>query len=228
MEAEYLLGHPVRHWTVDLSGRSLDLVGPANEDDLLESPDVQARFEADEYLPYWGQLWPSAVMLAAFVLQDQLGSGRSALEIGCGLGLVALGARLAGWNVLATDYDETALAFTRENARRNDLGPVQTRLLDWRHPMVTQRFDRILASDVLYERRNHEPVISLINHLLAGGGIALISDPNRKMAAGFVEMLRRAGLSCQTTSTHAYQPYGRYVKGTIYRVWREPVRANDA
>src|SRR3954470_2361950 len=68
-------------------------------------------------VPYWADLWPSALVLA-----DEL-SGRSltgvrVVELGCGLGLGAIVAALAGADALATDHDRDAVAFARDNGRR--------------------------------------------------------------------------------------------------------------
>ena len=43
---------------------------PGGSDDLLKHPAVVAAFAADEYLPYWADLWPAARMLAKAVLAD--------------------------------------------------------------------------------------------------------------------------------------------------------------
>lgn len=222
MSCDRLLGYPISRWTLSLSGHGIEIVGPADHDGLLDDPEVQARFEEDEYLPYWGQLWPAAVMLADHALTDEPGQGRSALEIGCGLGLVSIAARLAGWQVLATDYDQDALEFAKENARLNDLSPMPVKLLDWRKPSLLDRFDRIFASDVLYEERNHQPVADLISQLLTADGVALLSDSNRRVSRDFDRVLHHAGLTWNTSSTHANQPHGRYVEGTIYQVRRSP------
>ncbi len=218
MPLEHFQGYPVVRKTVHLGGKEWVCLAPANEDDLLDSPKVQARFEIDEYMPYWGQLWPAAIMLAEHVLSEGPGDDRPALEIGCGLGLLSVVAAAAGWDVTATDYDEDALAFVEENARLNAVGSLQTRWLDWRQPSLLQRFDRILASDVLYEVRNLQPLIDLVLQLLSAEGIALVVDPDRKAARTFGDELTRSGLSWQTRTLHTYQPYGRYVQGTLYSI----------
>src|SRR5687767_15500222 len=43
---------------------------PGGSDDLLLHPSVRAAFAADEYLPYWADLWPAARMLAKAVLAE--------------------------------------------------------------------------------------------------------------------------------------------------------------
>src|SRR5271167_3007551 len=65
---------------------------PGGSDDLLKHPAVVAAFAADEYLPYWADLWPAARMLAKAVLAESWPAGIAALEVGCGLGLPGIAA----------------------------------------------------------------------------------------------------------------------------------------
>src|SRR5579862_7146685 len=69
---------------------------PGGSDDLLRHPAVQAAFAADEYLPYWADLWPAARMLAKAVLHEPWTPGTEALEVGCGLGLPGIVALAQG------------------------------------------------------------------------------------------------------------------------------------
>jgi predicted nicotinamide N-methyase len=43
---------------------------PGGSDDLLTHPAIREAFAADEYLPYWADLWPAARMLAKAVLAE--------------------------------------------------------------------------------------------------------------------------------------------------------------
>lgn len=226
MVSESPTGALGRQWQVVVGGHRIEVLGPPDEDELLDDPAVQARFESDEYLPYWGQLWPAAVMLAEYILADEPGDSRPALEVGCGLGLSAIAAKMAGWDILATDYDEDALRYTRINAQRNGFANLPVRLVDWRNPIGLSRYARIFASDVLYEARNRQPLANFISAFLAEEGVAIIADPNREAAMGFEATLSQAGLICRTSPTHANQPYGRYVKGTIYAIRRRVARSS--
>jgi predicted nicotinamide N-methyase len=151
------------------------LARPPSVDDLID----EADFERDERLPYWADLWPSAIALATAVSARE-GAGGRALELGCGLGLPALVAANTGFDVTATDYYEDALRFARRNAARNLGRDITTRLVDWSaFPGDLGRFDLVLASDVLYERRNASLVAQAVVRSLAPGGVALIADPGR-------------------------------------------------
>src|SRR5436309_565595 len=75
-----------------VEGRDFLIVRPAASDKLLDNPTVREAFAADEYMPYWADLWPAARMLAKVILREPWpapppGGKLHALEVGCGLGL---------------------------------------------------------------------------------------------------------------------------------------------
>ena len=91
----------------------------------MRPPDAEAliseeSFEHEEFLPYWAELWASAVALAHDVSIRSL-RGRRTLELGCGLGLPSIAAARAGGRVLATDWSPDAVRATAANAERNDV-----------------------------------------------------------------------------------------------------------
>lgn len=165
-----------------VGGRRLTLLHPASAEDLIDERD----FERDERLPYWADIWPSARTLADHVATLR-GAGRTLLELGCGAGLVATSAVLAGFRICATDYYEDALRFTALNVAAHSGALPETRLVDWRAlPHDLGRFDYVVGSDVLYERAYGKLVARAIDITLARGGEAIIADPGRIAAADFV------------------------------------------
>src|SRR5262245_54921932 len=84
---------------VIIEERTFHMRRPDATDRLLDHPSVQAAFAADEYMPYWADLWPAARMLAKAVLREDWRPGLEALEIGCGLGLPGLAALARGLRV---------------------------------------------------------------------------------------------------------------------------------
>lgn len=167
---------------VAIDGRWWRLDRPRSSDDLINDAD----FGKDERLPYWADLWPSAVVLASTVGALQ-GDGRRSVELGCGLGLPTLAAANAGFDVTATDYYEDALRFSRRNAVSNLGRDIATRLVDWcAFPDDLGRFDLVLASDVLYERRYAPVVAQAVLRSLAPDGVALVADPGRAALEGFL------------------------------------------
>ena len=186
---------------VQIGDRVFAMRHPANAEELISEED----FERDERLPYWADIWPSSRVLAARLLAEN-GAGRSLVELGCGAGLVSSAAAVAGFDVVATDYYEDALRFTRLNAHRNSGRDIATRLLDWRD-MASDlgRFDVVAASDVLYERAYGPLVAGALDRLLANDGIALLADPGRVGRDEFLHALERLRLVVAQRGDVAYE-----------------------
>jgi predicted nicotinamide N-methyase len=187
-ERELRARYAVREERFEHGGWAVELVLPRAADELID----EAEFEEDERLPYWAELWPSARALARHLLDHPPAEG-PALELGCGVALPSLALRRLGVPVRATDWYDEALRFARVNAARNALAPLETALLDWRHPPRTRRYPLVIAADVLYEARNAELLAALLPALVAPGGAALLADPGRVHAPELLARMRRAG-----------------------------------
>src|SRR6478609_2886534 len=175
---------------VEVGGRHVQLLMPANADDLIREDD----FVRDERLPYWADLWPSARILADELTVMRL-AGQRVLELGCGLGLVAIGAALAGAEVTATDYYDDALEFAALNVAEATGRTITTRMVNWvEMPRDLGRFDVVLASDVLYEHRYAALVANAIAGTLARGGEAIVADPGRIALREFLDECEARGL----------------------------------
>lgn len=222
---EHFCGYPVRIRRFNYLGRELELLGPGNFEGLVDDPRVVTRFTQDEYMPYWAEFWPASLLLADEVAAWPAVGGPQAprvLELGCGLGLVALIASSLGYRVIASDYDEDALAFVRESARRNQIMPPETRFVDWREDYPDLSLDFIVAAEVLYERRNIEPIAQFIAQRLAPGGKALLIDGDRQVADAFREAVPRAGLRLTETARRraALTPSDKPIVGRLFEVER--------
>ena len=182
---------------VPLPGRELLVLAPRDGDSLL----TEQAFAQEEFLPYWVELWPSAVALARVVARRPL-TGRRVLELGCGLGLPALAAaRRAGgcsprtgrptrspWPraTRRTTALELATAEFRWDADPEPLGP------PW--PLV-------LASDVLYERRNLAPLLALLPRVTAAAGRCGSPTPAARSPRSSWSVRRRGGGSTRFRTT---------------------------
>ena len=192
--SQLLSGHARRRYTCSTSEMSelveTEVVAGNVRLSLLRPPDAEAlideqRFDGDEFLPYWAELWPSALALGEELAHRDL-AGVRIVELGCGLGVPSLVAAAQGADVLATDWAEEAIELLRVNAERNRL-QLEILLVDWRAPQpLLERapFDLVLAADVLYERRYVDLLIDLLPRL---GGEILLADPGRPFTKSFLE-----------------------------------------
>jgi predicted nicotinamide N-methyase len=159
-----------------VAGVELALLRPASPEALID----EDAFARDEFLPYWAELWPAAIGLAG-ALPDV--AGLRVVELGCGLGVTSLVAAAKGADVTATDWAPEAIDLLRENAARNGIR-LRAEVRDWREPWE-ERFDLALAADVLYERRNVEPLLARLQELAPCALLGLAGRPYE------AELLRR-------------------------------------
>ncbi|MDQ3876592.1 MAG: methyltransferase domain-containing protein, partial [Actinomycetota bacterium] len=159
---------------------------PRSAEDLLD----EKAFEREEFLPYWAELWPSGLALARALCRRDVAATR-VLELGCGLGLPSLAAALRGADVLATDWSPEAVTLLRRNAVRAGVD-VEGRAVDWSSADELSDagpWDLVLASDVLYERRNVSSLLALLPRLVRDGEV-LVAEPGRPPARAFLSEAR--------------------------------------
>ena len=169
---------------------------PVDFDRLIDD----AAADPEQNLPYWAELWPSGVALAARIARDPgIVQGRQVLELGCGLGVTAIAALRAGADLLVTDYSPEALALCSLNALDQAGALPKTLRVNWRdptpilHAAAGDGFPVVLAADVLYETRDVEPLLTLIAQVVAQGGELWLAEPGRPPAARFLEAMGAGG-----------------------------------
>ena len=201
--------------TVAVAGRQLSIVRPTESEDLID----EVAFEREELLPYWAQLWPSAIALARATAAARP-AGKRVLELGCGLGLPSIAAALEGASVLATDWSPDAVSFAAANASRNH-ARVHTAVCSWAHPeplVGESPWDLVLAADVLYEARNVDQLLDLLPRLVDGAGEVLIADPGRRPALRFLRDTGSVASGWLRRST----PDRSFPQVTVHSLRRQP------
>jgi predicted nicotinamide N-methyase len=189
---------------------------------IIDRPAADLVQASASELPYWATLWPGARMLAKAIFEEQWTSGASALEIGCGLGLPGIVALSAGLKITFSDIDPMALQFASANARANGFFEFETLLLDWREPPAGLQVSALLASDLVYEVTNVEPLVKFIRRALAPNGLCLMADQDRLPSEAMRRTLEDSGLAFTSKVVRAVEPGGKRVKGTLYRINPSP------
>jgi predicted nicotinamide N-methyase len=189
---------PLRFELVDLPGtaQSLRIARPQDFDRLLDA----AADDPEQNLPYWAELWPSGIALAAKIAREPGAvAARRVLELGCGLGVIAIAALKAGADLLATDYAPEALALCAFNTLEQAGTEPRTLRLNWRVPSravldaAGDGFSLVLAADVLYEARDVEPLLALVERIVAPDGDLWLAEPGRPPATRFLEAMQNRG-----------------------------------
>jgi hypothetical protein len=116
---------------------------------------------------------------------------------------LAVGAQLT-----VADYSSESLLFCRYNALVKGGREPATLQVNWRDPSAELRtragpgFPVVLAADVLYESRDIEPLLDLVEWLVAPSGLLWLAEPGRNVAERFIEQATDRGWS-DALSFHA-------------------------
>ena len=167
---------------------------------LLEAVDGEAAGDLQTD-PYWGLLWDAAPKTAEQILQNAWPQGLTAVELGCGVGLAGIAGLIAGLDVTMTDLVPTAVEMAVNNAAMNGFPSAKGKAIDWRNP-PEHRFDFIVASDVLYDTNNHQPLLNTLNQMLNKDGVVWIGYAGRANAPKFIELARKADWDINIQDEH--------------------------
>src|SRR5687767_11511634 len=175
--------------SLDIGGLHLNILQITNSDELYDHLIAKGDDHEDvrdERIPYWADLWPSAIALGEHLVKSKLITpGSEVHEMGCGLGLPGIIAGVLGARVLFTDYLQEALDFAEKNWKLNCSGEAQFQKMDWRGPDQSLKADLLLASDVAYEKKSFEYLPDAFRKLVRPEGKIIVSEPNRLYAQQF-------------------------------------------
>eukprot|EP00884_Botryococcus_braunii_P018287 jgi/Botrbrau1/5141/Bobra.0172s0013.1 len=199
-------GVPLMVQRVRLRGRDFPMVMPDNVDAVMDWYIEQGLLGNDPYWArLWPA---GVGMARLLLRRPHLVAGLSVCEVGAGLGLPGLAAAFSGArSVVLTDREPMALTCALLSARASglqtgdlpckiegDLEGVMKQLqqhapdtslctvsascLDWNAIGESQRYDTVLACDVLYETGNALPLSDVAQRLLrSDGGRLILADP---------------------------------------------------
>mmetsp|Transcript_20204 Transcript_20204/g.29777 ORF Transcript_20204/g.29777 Transcript_20204/m.29777 type:complete len:368 (-) Transcript_20204:25-1128(-) len=163
--------------------------------------------------------WESSIASSLYFASrcDQTLKGR-VLELGSGIGLGALLARAlidgedihcAIDNITLSDYIDEVIGQCRENLLNNSANSsikMNVRHINWydfvQNTTNADKFDTIIASDIVYRRQDIFPLLSTISsHLNETSGVAHLFAPNnRAMLHDFVEEVRNCRWNMDVTT----------------------------
>lgn len=220
--------------TLPQSGRHYAIARPSGDgrDSLFEA----AKQDPERQMPYWAKVWPSGVALADVVVEraDEV-RGRQVLELGAGLGVTACAVLEEGGRILTADYSLLPLALCRLNGLANTGRAPGSLCFNWRDDGQVREVIRrhppiglVLAADVLYEFRDIEPLIGVLDRMLAVDGSLWLAEPVRKTAQRFLDLVAGLGWQVESMTIRADWPDATSGRVNVHVIRRERSPAEAA
>lgn len=161
---------------------------PGREIELDVVDDVESLItdlsDADQ-VPCWAEIWPAARALARYIWEHVDISGKSVIELGCGLGLPGTVSALKGAGVTFSDYNPDAVQLSINNSLINHT-TAKGHVGDWRSFKQEEKFDWIIGSDVFYDPKLNPYVLEIFFRNLKPDGQLLLSHQRRQPTYDFV------------------------------------------
>jgi predicted nicotinamide N-methyase len=201
--------------TLPVSGRHYEIFRP--DEESRERLFERGRADPEKQMPYWAKVWPSGVALADVVVERREEvAGKHVLELGAGLGVTACAVLEFGGEIVTADYSDLPLAHCRLNTLVNtDKAPSAT-CFNWRHPAEVAAaaahpqsrggYPLIIAGDVLYEGRDAEPLLNVIDKMLIADGSLWLAEPVRRTAQRFLDSAASLGWEIESRQVTAEWP----------------------
>ncbi len=193
---------------IQILDKSFQIERIADMEDLFEellkkdSEDINVK---DERIPYWCEIWASAIGLSMYIIENSsFIENKSVIEVGAGLGLPSITASHYAESITITDYIQEAVDFSKRNWLLNhSVGEAFFEVLDWRN-IATQhkKYDIVIASDVAYEQNGFDALLIGLKKLLKPGACILLSEPNRYLGKLFLDKIKEEELVVNSKSYH--------------------------
>lgn len=197
---------------------NLTVIRPESIDAVLD----HVIDDPEQNLPYWAEIWPSGIALAAELLsRPNLVRGLPVIELGSGIGITAAAAMMVGANLTITDYSPHSLLLAEITCLRAGQQIPSTRQLNWRNTQAHLLQDSgsqwpvVLAADVLYEQRDIEPVLHVLNRITAPDGLVILAEPGRRPAQVAIDLARDRGWHIETRVSSGPWPDPRDAEVTV-------------
>ncbi|KAF0705070.1 hypothetical protein AaE_014669 [Aphanomyces astaci] len=148
-----------------------------------------------------GALWDSSLVLWESV-QSRPWHGKRVLELGSGVGFLAVKLAMKGAQVVATDGDADAMYLLRDNLKRNQIHDpaVRTAFLPWGNDVALLaafptklEFDVVIGADLIYNADFHAPLLETLQAVCSESTVLLLSYRLRhdEKEAEFLEGLQK-------------------------------------
>lgn len=168
----------------------------------------------------FGQVWPVGILLAEVMDTAEM-TGKRILELGCGIGLPSLVLQRRGADVVASDIHPLAEPFLAYNSALNGLPSVHFRQLDWEEPLPSLGdFDKIIGSDLLYERDHPEALAAVIERHARPQAEVVLTDAGRGHTSAFSREMEALGFDVEESHHPLENADGATIRARLLRYRR--------
>lgn len=152
--------------------------------------DIYKQGDSDLTSPYWAKVWPSAIGLCEFLLEQlHYIKDKKVLELAAGLGIPGIVAAPYASEVCSSDIEPLAVNLFLQSVRHNKLNNVTARVIDWNELQGIPVPDTLLLSDINYEPAQFEKLFAAIGYFLDRHCTIILSTPQRLVARDFINQL---------------------------------------
>jgi 2-polyprenyl-6-hydroxyphenyl methylase/3-demethylubiquinone-9 3-methyltransferase len=130
--------------------------------------------------------------------------GKTALDVGCGAGLLAEPLARLGAQVTAIDAAPEVIAVAKVHAAGQGLA------IDYRHAAVEEldgRFDLVTAMEVIEHVADPQAFLNSLAARLAPGGLMILSTPNRTARSRLLMITLAEGIGQIPKGTHEHERF---------------------
>jgi predicted nicotinamide N-methyase len=207
--------------TFEIANKKIFIESPVDPAEHSKSiDDVIEKYATSDKIPFWIEVWPSAIALAEFILQRGEFTNKKVLDLGCGLGLTSVALGFKNAFVTATDYEVNALQYAKRNYIRNVGSEENAKFvyLDWRHPILYEKFDFVIGADIIYERNLFADIVKVLEMAMDENSVCYLADPNRRIAIEFFEILKSKSFGFENILNREVEYRGSNTIVSIYRI----------
>jgi predicted nicotinamide N-methyase len=204
--------YPVEFETIGIGDVQLRVLQIQDMEAYIEQLAASSGSQEGLELPFWAKIWPTS-MLLSHILTTWKAQDLNVLELGAGIGVCGMVAACMGAQVTLTDCHPDAMLFARINVLKNGLEDrIQLADVDFTTDCMSQRFERIIGSEILYRESTYSPLVQFLNNHLAPEGEILLAKSHIFRSQGFYSLaektfsLQEKTLGYKETSPHSNKP----------------------
>jgi predicted nicotinamide N-methyase len=147
--------------------------------------------------------------------------GKRILELGCGIGLPSLVLQRRGAEVVASDIHPLAEPFLAYNSALNELPSVHFRQLGWDKALPSLGdFDKIIGSDLLYERDHPALLAAVIERHARPQAEIVLTDAGRGHTSLFSREMAALGFEVEESHHPLEDANGNPIRARLLRYRR--------